>query len=111
MPHSSGIHHIHKRKRATKFEPYPHKHPWIRFLDKLLVVIAVIGPLMTFPQILKIYIEKQAIGVSVLSWSLFTLFNIPWIIYGFVHKEKPIVIAYFGWFITNVLVAIGAVIY
>jgi len=112
MPNSLGIHHIHKRKRISqKLLPYPHKNKWIRFLDKFLLIIAVIGPLMAFPQVFKIYIEKNASGVSLLSWSLFTLLNIPWIIYGFVHKEKPIIIAYCLWFIINLIISIGIIVY
>ena len=105
-------HHIHRRKRIhQKFEKFPHKNKWIRFLDSFLLIIAILGPLMDFPQIFKIYYFQTAIGVSVLSWSLYAIFDIPWIIYGYVHKEKPIMIAYSFWFITNTTVVVGAVLY
>ncbi len=106
------IHHIHKRKRFhEKLEEYPHENKWVRRLDTFLLFVAAIGPLMCLPQILKIYYYKNASGVSVLSFSLFAFFNIPWIVYGFVHKEKPIYVAYILWFITNITVVIGALIY
>ena len=86
------IHHLHKRKRVhERLEEFPHPHPWVNFLDNLLLVIAVVGPLMNIPQVYKIFSLKNAAGVSTLSFSLFATFDIPWIIYGIVHKEKPIV--------------------
>ena len=107
-----GIHHIHKRKRAhDKLKAYPHSKKWIRFLDKFLLVVAVLSPLVTLPQILKIYVEQNSSGVSALIWGLFAFFNIPWIVYGVVHKDKPISIGYSLWFVTNVVIAVGALIY
>jgi MtN3 and saliva related transmembrane protein len=107
-----GIHHLHKRKRAhQKLAPFPHPERWKRNFDRFLFVIAIIGPLNSLPQILKIYLEKNAAGISPLSFGLYMLFNIPWIIYGSVHKEPPIIIAYCLWFFSNLLVVIGTMIY
>jgi len=107
-----AIDHIHKRKRVhQKLEKYPHPNKWIKFLDRFLIIVAVVGPLMVLPQILKIFMLKDAMGVSALSWGLFALFDIPWIIYGAVHKEKPIIIAYSLWLVTNLIVVVGALIY
>ncbi len=110
MPHA--IHHIYKRKRYhDKLLQYPHPNKWIRFLDNFLVVIAVIGPLLTLPQIYKILTQKTAEGISLLTWGCYAFFNIPWLIYGVVHREKPIIVAYVGWFIVNCSVLIAAIIY
>jgi uncharacterized protein with PQ loop repeat len=107
-----GMHHIHKRKRFhEKLEPFPHENKWINFLDRLLLVVAIVGPIMSIPQIYKIYSLKTAAGVSALSFGFFAVFNIPWIIYGIVHKEKPIVIAYILWLISNTAVVVGTMMY
>ena len=76
-----------------------------------MIVIAVLGPLIALPQIFQIYIFKSAAGVSALSWGLYALFNVPWFIYGVVHKDKPITITYFLSFIANLTVFVGALIY
>jgi uncharacterized protein with PQ loop repeat len=108
----AGLHHLHKRKRIhKKMEQYPHPQAWIRFLDNLLLVIAVIGPMSNIPQILQIFISKTSAGVSTLTFCLLAVFNIPWIIYGIVHKEKPIITAYILWFTTNVIIITGTLIY
>ena len=108
----SGIHHLHKRKRVhKKLENYPHENKWIRFLDKFLIVVAVLGPLIAMPQILQIFITQNATGVSSLSWGLYALFNVPWFVYGIVHKDKPIIISYLLSFIANITVLTGTLIY
>lgn len=105
-------HHINKRKRIhQKLEKFPHPHSRIKFLDNMLLVIASVSPFSTVPQILKIYTTQNVVGVSRLTFSLFAFFDIPWIIYGIVHKEKPITIAYSLWLIANLIIITGTFIY
>jgi uncharacterized protein with PQ loop repeat len=107
-----GLEQISKRKRAyAKPGMFPHPKKWIRFLDRFLLVVAVIGPLSALPQIFKIYFLKSAGDISLITWSFWAAGNLPWILYGIVHKEKPIIIAYSLWFITNMIIIIGVLIY
>ena len=107
-----GLHHVHLRKRrADQYEPFPARNPWLRFLDRFVLVVGVVGPLTAIPQVLKIYTFQDASGVSLISWALPALFDIPWIIYGYVHHDRPILVCYSLWLITNSLVAIGVIMY
>lgn len=107
-----GLHHLHVRKRKThNLEPFPARSSFLRTLDKVVLVIGIIGPLTAIPQIVKIYTTQDATGVSVIAWAVPALFNIPWIMYGFLHKERPIVISYTLWFVMSSLVVIGALKY
>ena len=103
--------HIRKRKHDNKLKKYPHPDKKIRFLDRLVLVIAVVGPIMSFPQLFKIFYFQSAEGISLISFALYSILNIPWIIYGFVHKDKPIVVSSLLWLASNVTIAIGAIIY
>jgi uncharacterized protein with PQ loop repeat len=105
------IHHIHQRKRQHVLSTYPHPNPWVRFLDRFLLVVAIVSPLVTAPQIYSIIASGSAAGVSRLTWSCFALFNIPWLVYGIVHKEKPIIVAYILWLIVNSAVVALTFIY
>jgi uncharacterized protein with PQ loop repeat len=106
------LHHFHKRKRISKkLEPYPHPNKWVRFLDKLIYIIGIFGPLMTIPQVTKIWIERNPIGISAVSWISYTIMAIIWFIYGIVHKEKPLVVMYSIWFILDLLIVIGVLLY
>ena len=101
-----------KRRRIhKKLEKYPNPRAWIRFLDRLLLVVAVLGPISALPQVIKIFVLRSVEGVSFLSWSMWLILGIPWLIYGFVHKNKPIIAAYTLWFIMNLAVIIGILIY
>jgi uncharacterized protein with PQ loop repeat len=101
-----GIHHLHKKKICG----IAHKEKWKKNLDKLLLVIAVVMPLMTLPQIYKILLFRDASGVSPLTWGLYFIFSIPWLAYGIVHQEKPIIITYSLWLILDAIVAVSALV-
>ena len=106
------IHHIHKRKRVhQKLEKYPSQIKWIRVLDRLLLIFACLGPISAIPQIIKIFSLRTAVSLSLISYSLWAIGDIPWIIYGYVHKERPIVIAYSLWMVMNIIIIIGILIY
>ena len=110
MPNS--LHHINQRRRIhQKHEQFPHPHPGIRFLDRSLIIIAVVGPIVSVPQIIKLYETQLVEGFSLITWILLAIMNIPWLIYGIVHHEKPIIVAYSLWFISNMLTVIGIIAY
>lgn|SRR3989338_1041152 len=109
---AKGAYHIHRRKRIyVKHEKFPHPNKWIRFLDRFILCLAVAGPMFDIPQLIKIYRDKSAVDVSFFTWFFFAFFAIPWLIYGIVHKEKPIIISYALWIIIDSLIVIGVVLY
>jgi len=108
----AGQHHQHKRKRThQRFEPYPHPRRLLRIVDHSMLIIGILGPLVSIPQVLKIWAGKDASGISVLSWSAYFVFNLFWILYAILHKERPLLVTYIGWAVVNVLVVAGAIIY
>lgn len=109
---SDGLHHLHSRKRLHKnLEQYPHPDAFKHFVDKLVYFVGIVGPLMLGPQVYKIWSTKDASSISLLSFSVFILVNITWFTYGFVHKEKALVMTYTLWAIMNSLVVIGTILY
>ena len=110
--HTEGLHHFHTRKRVHKdHKPYPAITPARRFMDKAIYVIGIVGPLMTIPQLIKIWVGKSATDVSLASWSGYLIYAIFWLIYGIMHKEKPIIITYVAWVALELLIVIGVLIY
>lgn len=107
-----GLYHLHLReRRAAGLEPYPARRISLWILDTVVLVAGVLGPLMTIPQIAKIYFVQDAAGVSVISWGMYALLDIPWIIYGIAHHSRPILTTYLLWFIVNALVVVEALVY
>lgn len=109
---TSAVHHVHKRKRIHhKKEVFPHPHKWVNFLDNFLLFIAVLGPVVVIPQIVKVYLHQEVTGLSIWTWGLLTIGAVPWVLYGLVHKEKPIIISYGLWFLAYLSIVIGILLY
>jgi len=105
---SHGMHHAHKRKRRND---YPHKEPWKRFLDKAIYVVALTGVVMTVPQVYKIWVGQNAAGVSALSWGVYGIVAVFWLLYGIAHKEKPIIVTNVFWILLDISIVIGTMLY
>ena len=110
--HTEGLHHHHSRKRIyQKHEVYPHPDKWVNFMDKAIYAVGIFGPLMTIPQLMKIWVDKNASGVSVVSWSAYLFTAVFWLIYGIMHKEKPIIVTYSLWIILEIFIVVGILMY
>ena len=80
-------------------------------MEKLIYLVAFLGPLVTIPQVTKIWLEKNASGVSLFSWVAYFIGALLWVIYGFFHKEKPIIIAFSFMAILELAVIVGIIMY
>lgn len=82
-----------------------------RTIDKIVLIAAFLMPLIELPQLLEIYLNKSAENVSLLTWSFFVVFGVPWLIYGIIHKEKPIIVLYTLWVAVDFTIALGILLY
>lgn len=110
-------HHIHSRKRSSKskkssnkFHEYPSKNKCVRLLDGIVMLVAFVMPLMSLPQVYKIWILHQVAGVSILTWSAYCILAIPMLIYGIVHKATPLIIMNSIWILMEALIVIGTIV-
>lgn len=79
-------------------------------IDKIILPIAMISPLMTVPQLFEVWVNGTTQGVSVVTWSAYAVGTGFWTIYGLAHKEKPIFFANFFLFILDVAIVIGVLL-
>lgn len=86
-------------------------HPHSPLIDKLIYFGGIAGPLATLPQVLKIWINKDATGVSITSWAAYAVGSAFWIWYGLQHKQRPLVFAYSLFFIIEALIIVGTFLY
>lgn len=107
---NDGLHHFHYRKRLAELKSLS-KNPLHRFLDRIIYAVGIIGPIMTIPQVMKIFMEKSAQGVSLVSWISYTINSIIWVLYGVVHKEKPIILTFSLWVVLDLIIVIGTIMY
>ncbi len=104
-------HHLHIRKRIQiQNQQYPHPNRGIRLLDHMIIAIAILGPIATLPQLLRILDTQDSSGLSFLTWSGYLIFSAIWLIYGIVHHEKPIIITNSLYLTVNIAI-ISAMVY
>ncbi len=109
---AKGIHHLHLRRRIhLKKQTYPSKKPLLRFFDNIAYAAGVLTPAFTLPQLYEIYAHHDASGVSLITWSAYLVLSIFWMLYGIVHKEKPIILMYFSQAFLQIFIVWGIVIY
>lgn len=88
-----------------------HKHQKSFFINKVILLVAIIEPLVTLPQAYTIFKNHDASDISLATWIGYQIMTAVWIWYSFVNKEKIVLIYQTLFFITNALVIIGAIIY
>ena len=82
---TTGLHHFHKRKRIHEnLEPYPHPDKLKNFLDRIIYFIGIFTPIVTVPQLLEIWVNQNASGVSLISWAGYLIAVSFWLVYGLV---------------------------
>jgi len=104
--------HLHARKRPNaNLEPYPSKKVRIWFVDAGVYAASIMSPILTIPQVWDIYVAHNASGVSALTWGAYTLFTLPWLAYGIVHKERVLIYNNTLWVGLNGVIFVGALLY
>ncbi|OGC88374.1 hypothetical protein A2419_00500 [Candidatus Adlerbacteria bacterium RIFOXYC1_FULL_48_26] len=80
-------------------------------MDLLIYIAAFVGPLALLPQVINVYATRDTSGLFLPTWCMFGVLNFLWILYGRVHKEKPIVITNTALMVLNFSVAAGIVLF
>ena len=57
-------------------KPDIHSKKWKNIIDRCVYVVSSVGIIMTIPQAAKIFVIKDATGVSLISWVAFSVSNI-----------------------------------
>ena|ERR1019366_6226526 len=82
-----------------------------KLVDKATYVVAILEPLVTLPQVVTIFTNKTAAGVSLTTWVGYELLTLVWIWYALAHKDR-LILLYQGLFlIIQTGVIIGGLMY
>jgi len=103
MPHHSAHHWVRYKKLTKKQQK--------QLIRRTVLVVAIIEPLMTLPQIYEVWIKQQAEGVSSLTWGLYIVAGFIWLLYGIQLKDKPLIISSSLWIVTEAIVVVGVILY
>ncbi len=100
-------HYAHHKIRLKHLSKVQQK----KLIKRSVLAIAVIEPLMTLPQVYEIWVMKRAEGVSGLTWGLYLIAAVIWLLYGLQLKDKPIIISSVLWLFFEAAVVIGTLMY
>lgn len=101
--------HLYKKsKHSVKTSKNKSQPPLV---DKLTYIAAVVEPIITIPQALIIFKDQTAAGISLLTWMGYQVLTAIWLWYGWVHKEKLILLYQGLFFVIQAVVIIGGLIY
>ena len=80
-------------------------------IDKLMFGAAVLHPLMTLPQVVKIYSTQSAKDLSLLTWVMYSLLGAIFFLYAVAHKIKPLILTQVLWTVMDGVIIIGILLY
>ncbi|KHO47557.1 MAG: MtN3 and saliva related transmembrane protein [archaeon GW2011_AR5] len=80
-------------------------------MDKIIYIVIFAGLVMTLPQVIEIWGNKTASGVSLVSWATYTITSIFWVLYGIVHRDKPVIISSATGIILYLSIVLGVIVY
>jgi uncharacterized protein with PQ loop repeat len=80
-------------------------------LEKVLRGLSVFTMLMTVPQVLTIWVGRDAGGVSLVSWVSYLFSACLWFVYGIQKHDKTIYLACIGWVLLDAAVVIGVIVH
>jgi uncharacterized protein with PQ loop repeat len=90
----------------------PHSiFPSDQAMKRLLGALSIFTLVMTVPQILAIWVSRQAAGVSLLSWSAYWISALVWFWYGVRKRDWNIYLPCLGWLVLDGAVIVGAIVY
>lgn len=104
MPHIAH----YRRTTHKNLQTLIKKNKW---LCRVTLILAIVGPLMTLPQIYEVWINRQSSGVSILSWAFYVFSSLIWLLYAVKIKDKPLYISSGLWVVMNFLVVLGLILY
>lgn len=85
--------------------------PSDKAMKRLLGALSIFTLVMTVPQILAIWVSREAAGVSLLSWSAYWISALVWFWYGIRKRDRNIYLPCLGWLLLDGAVVVGAVLY
>jgi uncharacterized protein with PQ loop repeat len=80
-------------------------------LRPLMGAMSFFTMFMTIPQVMTIWIGRQAAGVSLLSWSAYLVSAVLWLWFGIRKRDKNIYLPCVGWIALDIGVIVGVCIY
>jgi uncharacterized protein with PQ loop repeat len=89
---SLGVRHVSRRRKA-RLAGLPTRTSIVKTaLDIIIYPVAIAAPLALLPQVIQVFQTQDASSLSLPTWLILGLLNVVWFVYGWAHKEQPLII-------------------
>lgn len=103
MSHNIGLHHAVKAHKPVIGRLRDAlKRP--QTIDHFMIIVAITFPLTSVPQIVKIMLTQNIESISLVAYVLKIFFSVPWIYYGYLKKNPPILWTNALWLVMHAVV-------
>lgn len=82
-----------------------------QFVERAAYVVALTGPLSSLTQAWEIWMDRNASGVSLVTWSLFFVSSLIWLLYAVDKREMPLIISNGLWLVFEAIIMVGAFLF
>jgi len=107
-----ALRHHQQRKEAEKQgQVLPQQGKFSNFIDKIIYPVGLLGPVMTLPQLFEVWLHKSAGELSLITWGGWLILSFIWLIYGILHKDRPIIVSNILWVIIEGGVSLAIILY
>lgn len=89
----------------------PRESPPVSVLEQILRGVSVFTMLMTVPQVLTIWVGRDAGGISLVSWVSYLVAACLWLVYGIQKGDKTIYLACVGWVLLDAAIVVGVIVH
>lgn len=97
-------HHFYKKHHLKKRHAIRER----QLVDRLTLFAAMIGPISTVPQVIKVFVSDDGTSIALSTWVMYNLTSLIWMWYAILHREKIIFIAQLMWLIVQTAIIVGA---
>ena len=80
-------------------------------IDRAMMFVSILNPLVAIPQAVVIYANHSAANVSLATWASFMLVGVVLTMYSIAHRIKPMIINQILWFMVDAAIIVGIFIY
>ena len=79
--------------------------------DRVLYAFSIITILMTIPQVLSVWMNRSAEGVSLITWGTYLVSACVWLVHGLKQRDPTIYRACIAWILLDAAIVVGALVY
>lgn len=100
------------KRRKSRLSGLPTRNSVLKnALDLLIYPVAIAAPLALLPQVLQVYKTQDTGSLALPTWLILGILNLVWLLYGLVHRDKPIMLTNVMLACMNFAVVIAIVLY